>query len=163
MRIKKSADLQTRFFNFVKYTKTLSVRNQHDTDSRAFFLRYATRLTFEHTICSFASPGADHCARSIVAESAGRELRRKFRTSKRALFHLGFFESLRFRMNSVCCCLLFREHRCVAITRTRHAVYKFVAIMRQSAANGKHRNRTARAKKRIPQDPFFSVAIWPGI
>jgi len=39
-RIKKSADLQTRFFNFVKYTKTLSLRNRHDTESRAFFSAY---------------------------------------------------------------------------------------------------------------------------
>ncbi|MBV5323243.1 hypothetical protein JZU51_00450, partial [bacterium] len=44
--LEKFDPLQTRFFNFVKYTKTLSVRNQHDTESCAFFsmLRGATRL-----------------------------------------------------------------------------------------------------------------------
>jgi hypothetical protein len=69
VRIKKFADLQTRIFNFVKYTKTLSVRNQHDTESRAFFLRYATRLTFEHTICCLVSLRAA-TARALSSQKA---------------------------------------------------------------------------------------------
>jgi hypothetical protein len=36
---------KTRIFKFVKYTKTLSVRNQHDRDSRAFFTFDVRRFT----------------------------------------------------------------------------------------------------------------------
>lgn len=38
--------LHTRFFMFVKYTKTLSVRNQHSSESRAFLLHM---LGISHT------------------------------------------------------------------------------------------------------------------
>jgi hypothetical protein len=65
-RFKKTPHLYSRIFNLVKYTKTLSVRNQHDRYSPAFF---QLMLANSHTHRDSAGPLASsrsRCARSIA-------------------------------------------------------------------------------------------------
>jgi hypothetical protein len=69
---------KSRIFKFVKYTKTLSVRNQHDSDSRAFFTTYARQLTyidrFGMLACVFT-----RCSRALNrVREVPRASRRKF-------------------------------------------------------------------------------------
>lgn len=64
---------------------------------------------------------------------------------------------------SVGCRLLLRERRCCDIAQTPHRVFKFVAIMRQSATNGKRRNRSARAKKTDPAGSVFQRGHMAGL
>jgi hypothetical protein len=74
---------------FVKYTKTLSVRNQHIGESRAFFLLMLanshTRRASRGSICVSAL----HCARSFGLGSATAASREKIIASKRANCRLG--------------------------------------------------------------------------
>jgi hypothetical protein len=79
-RFQKPAHLQTRIFNLVKYTKTLSVRNQHDRYSRAFF---RLKLANSHTRADSAAPLASP-RRDVRAQS--RSKRRRWRRAEKERF-----------------------------------------------------------------------------
>jgi hypothetical protein len=79
-RFQKPAHLQTRIFNLVKYTKTLSVRNQHDRYSRAFF---RLKLANSHTRADSDSPLASP-RRDVRAQSSSK--RRSPRRAKKDRF-----------------------------------------------------------------------------
>jgi hypothetical protein len=96
--LEKFDPLQTRFFNFVKYTKTLSVRNQHDTESCAFFavLRDATHRHTPNLLLRIVH----HTLACALDRAENRAVRpeRNRRTSKRTLFHQVFCKPRRHRL-----------------------------------------------------------------
>ena len=73
---------KTRIFKFVKYTKTLSVRNQHDRDSRAFFTFNARQLTHAHRFKLLTCVAARASRALNRVREVPRASRRKIRTSK---------------------------------------------------------------------------------
>jgi len=136
VRLQISAHFKTRIFNLVKYTKTLSVRNQHDRYSCAFFrVKLVNSHTHADSACPLASSRCDVRAQSS-SKKRSRRRAKKVRLKAR-LVPSGFLR----------CCHRRRKNprrplpnsRALA-HRMRAAAthcFKFVAIMRQSAANGK--------------------------
>jgi hypothetical protein len=84
------------------------------------------------------------CALNRVRKRAAGAAR-KISASKRALCHLGFFRCRRRRRVIVITRFRIRERRRIACALSLLTVFKFVAIMRQSARNGKQNTAMRRS------------------
>jgi hypothetical protein len=142
-RFKKSALLFSRIFNLVKYTKTLSVRNQHDRYSGAFFrLKLANSHTRADSACPLAS---SWCA----ARAQSRSEKRLARRAKNSRFNARLIPPGVLRHHHRRCAIgtahfQIRERLRIASAASLLTVFNFVAIMRQSAANGKQNTAVRR-------------------
>ncbi|MCU6496503.1 hypothetical protein LPN04_01695 [Rugamonas sp. A1-17] len=151
VRLQISAHFKTRIFNLVKYTKTLSVRNQHDRYSRAFFrVKLLNSHTHADSACPLASSRRDVRARSSSEKRPRRRAKKRPHQSapyttwvsamppspaKNPHHPLPKSRALAHRLRA-------------AVTHC----FNFVAIMRQSAANGKHNTAVLAHRTRARRD-----------
>jgi len=137
VRLQISAHFKTRIFNLVKYTKTLSVRNQHERYSRAFFrVKLPNSHTHADSACPLASPRRDVRARS------SSEKRPRCRAKKRPHQSAPYAAWVSAMPSSPAKNPHHPLPKSRALAHRLRAAathcFNFVAIMRQSAANGKH-------------------------